>query len=634
MTFDSRRKKSTNTFIKHEVLFEDELLDKPAEESPLFIGRAFTRRRFIIASIVLMVALSFLIGRAAWMQVVEGSEHQSRSEQNRLRHIPISPKRGIIYDRKGNILADNVTRFQVTMTPKNLPLVKDQIETELSIAARLLGKPIDELRNLAYATGTARDETYLIADDLPYEQAMGIALELPNFQGFQLEIGARRRYPISDQIQSISHIIGYLGKLNSKEYKDARENGYRLSDDIGKTGIEKSYEHLLRGTLGEQVSEVDAHGKPTTVVAHTDPIDGEDIHLSLDIELQKVAETSLQVQMLKLEVARGSVVAMDPRDGSLLAVVSWPAFDNNNFSGVVSSTYYQTLLASEDHPLFARAWSGTYPSGSTVKILMATAALAEGVIDAETKVLSVGGIRIGEWFFPDWLAGGHGSTDVRKAIAQSVNSFFYTIGGGHEGFVGLGVERIAKWLDIFHLGRGTGIDVPGEAYGLIPTPEWKQAEKDERWFVGDTYNLSIGQGDLLVTPLQVAAYTAAIANGGTFVTPHFVDGAETQEEYFGDNIHDDIEIVREGMRDTITLGSGRGLANLPVAIAGKTGTAQWHSEKETHAWFTSFAPYENPEIVIMVLLEQGGEGSSVAVPVARDIYIWWWEERERRGGAF
>ncbi len=633
MLFD-RKRGTKNTFMKHEVFFEDELIDEPIESNPLFIGRAFTKRRFMIASVALIVSLSFLIGRAAWMQVVEGSAYQARSERNRLREVPIPPKRGIIFDRTGNILADNVSRFQVTMTPSNLPLAKESVETELSVAARLLGRPINELRDIAYATGTARDETYLVADDLPYEQAMSIALELPNFQGFQLEIGSRRRYPYSKQVQSISHVLGYLGKLNAEEYSAAKENGYRLSDDIGKTGVEKSYEQRLRGSLGEEVSEVDAHGKPTHLVARTEPTDGEDLHLTLDIELQEIAEKALQAQMEDLDVARGSVIAMDPRDGSILALVSWPAFDNNHFSGVVSSTYYQALIEDEDHPLFARAWAGTYPSGSTVKILMATAALAEGIIDEHTSMRSVGGIRIGQWFFPDWLGGGHGITDVRKAIAQSVNTFFYTIGGGYEGFVGLGVERIAKWLDIFRLGRETGIDIPGEVTGHIPTPEWKQAAKDERWYVGDTYNLSIGQGDLLVTPLQVAGYTAAIANGGTYVTPHVVKDAETNEEYFGDDIHDDIEIVREGMRETVTLGSGRGLAHLPVPIAGKSGTAQWHSEKETHAWFTSFAPFEEPEIVIMVLLEQGGEGSSTAVPVVRDIYTWWWQERANRGGAF
>lgn len=620
--------------MKHEVFFENDIVDEAVEHNPLFIGKAFTKHRFLIAATLLIVAVSFLIGRAAWMQIVEGSEYQTRAEQNRLRRLPIPPKRGIIYDRQGNILADNVSRFQVTMTPSNLPLEKEQIENELSVAARLLGRPINELRDIAYATGTARDESYLIADDLPYEQAMNVALDLPDLLGFQLEIGSRRRYPHSEDIQSLSHVLGYLGKLDKEQYENARENGYRRSDDIGKTGVERSYETRLRGVLGERVSEVDAHGRPTSLVEYTDPVDGEDVHLSLDMELQRIAEQSLRSQMEELDVQRGSVIAMDPRDGSVLALVSWPAFDNNHFSGAVSSTYYQKLLEDENHPLFARAWSGTYPSGSTVKILIAMAALAEGVINPQTSILSTGGIRIGQWFFPDWQAGGHGLTAVRKAIAQSVNTFFYTIGGGHEEFVGLGVERIAKWLDIFHLGRETGIDLPNEAAGLIPTPEWKQTVKDERWFVGDTYNLSIGQGDLLVTPLQVAAYTAALANGGTYRAPHVVKGAEVPEKDLGEDVRDDVEVVRQGMRDTVTLGSGRGLSALPVPIAGKTGTAQWHSEKETHAWFTSFAPYEEPEIVVTVLLEQGGEGSAVAVPVARDIYTWWWRERSQRDGSF
>ena len=620
--------------MKHEVFFEQELIDNSVADNPLFVGKAFGKGRFMMASVMMLVAVSFLVTRAAWMQVVKGAVYQGQAEQNRLRHVPIPPKRGIIFDRTNNILADNVSRFQVTLTPSNLPQAKDAVENELSIAARLLGRPINEFRNMVYVTGTARNETYLVADDLPYEQAMSVALELPKFQGFNLEIGARRRYPYSSQIESVSHVLGYLGKLNQKEYASAREMGYRRSDDIGKTGIEKSYESRLRGTLGEKVSEVDAYGKATSLVSHTDPVDGEDLHLSLDIKMQQVAEEALRKELTSIHRTNGSVVVMDPRDGSILALVSWPAFDNNFFSGSVSSTYYQSLLEDTSHPLFASAWSGTYPSGSTVKILMATAALAEGVIHEDTTVLSVGGIRIGQWFFPDWLSGGHGITDVKKAIAQSVNTFFYTIGGGYEGFVGLGVDRIDKWLDIFNLGRRTGIDIPGEATGLIPTPEWKQAVKDERWFVGDTYNLSIGQGDLLVTPLQVAAYTSAIANGGTIITPHIVSDASTTQTYLGDAVHEDIEIVREGMRQTVTVGSGRGLSYLPVPIAGKTGTAQWASDKDTHAWFTSFAPYEKPEIVVMVMIEEGGEGSSMAVPVARDIYTWWWQERANRGGTF
>lgn len=625
------RNKGRGKEIRHEIFFESEVADREAEKTPLYLGKAFTARRFLFATTILVVIVSFLVGRAAWMQVVEGSEYQAQAEQNRLRRIPIPPKRGIIYDRNGTILADNVSRFQVLMTPSRLPPEPEQATEELGTAARYIGKSINELNEIAYATGTARDDTYLVADDISYEQAMRLAIELPGLNAFQLEAGSRRRYPQSSEVESLSHVLGYLGKLNEQEYQSAHENGYRRSDEIGKTGVEKSYEQQLRGVLGERVSEVDAHGSETTLVGYREPVDGEDLHLSIDLGLQKEAERALRNEMNLISVKRGAVVVMDPREGSILALVSWPAFDDNFFSGTVSSTYYQKLTSNPDKPLFPRAWAGTYPSGSTVKILIATAALAEGVIDANTTVNSVGGIRIGQWFFPDWNAAGHGIVAVRAAIANSVNTFFYTIGGGYESFVGLGVEKINKWLSLFHLGRETGLDLPGEAKGLIPNPEWKEAVKDERWYVGDTYNLSIGQGDLLVTPMQVAAYTSAIANGGTYVSPRVSMDETPKTESLGDNIRDDIQIVREGMRLCVTNGSCRALASMPVQIAGKTGTAQWHSEKDTHAWFTSFAPYDNPEIVVTVLLEEGGEGSSVAVPVARDIYSWWWAERAKRG---
>jgi penicillin-binding protein 2 len=332
-------------------------------------------------------------------------------------------------------------------------------------------------------------------------------------------------------------------------------------------------------------------------------------------------------------VTRGALVALDPHDGAVLAAASLPAYDNNIFSGGVSSTVYQTLVQNPDQPLFPRAWAGTYPSGSTVKVVIAAAALAEKLITPHTSFLSTGGIRVGAWFFPDWSASGHGVTDVRRAIAWSVNTFFYTVGGGHGSFSGLGVERLSAWMRKFGLGQKTGVDLPAEAEGFVPSPEWKEKTKGERWFVGDTYNLSIGQGDLLVTPLQVAVYSAAVANGGRKVTPHVA--ADT-------NLADPprvieaevVDVVRLGMRECVATGSCRALSDLPFPVAGKTGTAQWHSEKKTHAWFTSFAPFDRPEVVVTVLLEEGGEGSSVAVPVAREVLNAWWRLRNERGGKF
>jgi penicillin-binding protein 2 len=266
--------------------------------------------------------------------------------------------------------------------------------------------------------------------------------------------------------------------------------------------------------------------------------------------------------------------------------------------------------------------------------VISIAALEEKIIDERTSFLSTGGIRIGQWFFPDWKAGGHGITDVRKAIAESVNTFFYYIGGGYQDFIGLGVEKIVKYAKLFGLGAQSGIDLPGESAGFLPTEEWKEKVKGEAWYIGDTYHMAIGQGDVLVTPLQVANYTAVFANGGKLYRPHLVKEilsgndkpireVETVpvRENFVSNYN--MNIVRQGMRQTVTGGSARSLSTLPVTVAGKTGTAQWSSQKANHAWFTGFAPYENPQIIITVLVEEGVEGSTISVPIAKEVLEWY-----------
>jgi penicillin-binding protein 2 len=264
---------------------------------------------------------------------------------------------------------------------------------------------------------------------------------------------------------------------------------------------------------------------------------------------------------------------------------------------------------------------------------VAAAALAEGLIIPTTSFLSTGGLTIGSWFFPDWKVGGHGETNVGKAIAESVNTFFYIIGGGFDAFTGLGVERITSYARLFGFGSLTGLDLPNEGEGFLPSKEWKEEVKGERWYVGDTYHLAIGQGDLLVTPLQMAVALSTVANGGTKYEPHVAKAVGDQwilpkGTVLPEELRQAIKIVREGMRQTVTSGSARRLNSLPLAAAGKTGTAQIGGSSETHAWFTGFAPYENPEIAVVVLIEEGGEGSSTAVPVAENIFRWWYQNRD------
>lgn len=331
---------------------------------------------------------------------------------------------------------------------------------------------------------------------------------------------------------------------------------------------------------------------------------------------------------------RASAVALDPRDGSIIALVSIPSFDNNDFSGGIDAKTYASYISNQNQPLFNRAIAGAYPSGSTIKPLIAAAALQEGVITPNSSVLSVGGISVGPWFFPDWQAGGHGITNVRRSIAWSVNTFYYYVGGGYGDFRGMGVEKLVEYFKKFKLGTPYGIDIPGENSGFVPTRDWKKNTLGESWYIGDTYNLSIGQGHLLVTPLQIANITAAIANGGTLYKPKLVRTISNPEEktthavekeILAENIIDrtHMETVQQGMRDCVVYGSCRRLARLPIATAGKTGTAQWNQNKSDHAWYTSYAPFEDPEIVLTIMVEEGVAGSTIGTPVAEEFYAWW-----------
>jgi len=358
--------------------------------------------------------------------------------------------------------------------------------------------------------------------------------------------------------------------------------------------------------------------------------------LSIDSDLQKKSEEILSANLKKLNLTKGAVIISDPNNGEILSLVSLPTFDNRLFAEGISADDYKKLIEDKDNPMFNRAISGEYPSGSTVKMIFAAAALQEKVITENTTILSNGGLKVAQWFFPDWKAGGHGLTSVRKAIAESVNTFFYYIGGGYQDFVGLGIERLVKYLNLFGLGNTLGIDLPNEATGFVPSQEWKEKVKGEKWYIGDTYNLSIGQGDLLVTPLQVNEWTAYFAAGGKEYQPHVVkeilDSNDKTiktitESPLRDTLIDsyNVEIVRQGMRQTVTSGSAKRLLDLPVDSAAKTGTAQWNTTKDPHAWFTAFAPYKNPQIVITVLVEEGKEGSSVALTVAHDIMAYYFQ---------
>ncbi|MFA5024738.1 MAG: penicillin-binding protein 2, partial [Patescibacteria group bacterium] len=488
-------------------------------------------------------------------------------------------------------------------------------------------------------------QSLFVVDNIDYDKAMLIALKLPDWPGVFLSSKIRREYllPATDGgstvlgESSFAHILGYTGKINDSELKTLGAS-YSPIDYVGKMGIEYSWEKELKGIPGRKNIEVDALGRQKKVVNEVSAVNGVNLQLALDADLQLKAEEVANAYLKKANLHRAAVIVMNPSNGEILALVSLPGYNNNLFARGISQKEYDKFLEDINQPLFNRAVSGEFPSGSTIKPIFAAGALQEKVITEVTSFLSTGGLRIGEWFFPDWKTGGHGVIDVKKAIANSVNTFFYYIGGGYGDFKGLGVSGLVKYARLFGLGEPTGIDLPGERAGFVPTADWKEQIKKEPWYIGDTYHFAIGQGDVLVTPLQVANYTAAIANGGILYEPHLVSKILGEDNKIIEEIKPvvirrdfidtaNLKIVRAGMRETVTLGSARSLNALPVSVAGKTGTAQWSTKKSPHAWFIGFAPYDNPRVAIMVLVEEGVEGSTIAVPIAKDILNWYFSNK-------
>jgi len=401
-------------------------------------------------------------------------------------------------------------------------------------------------------------------------------------------------------------------------------------DLIGRTGLELYYEKELKGKDGQNKIEINALGQTEKVVSQTLPKDGQDIILTIDLDLQEYIDKILKKYIKLANSQAGTIIVSNPSNGEILAMLSYPSYDNNIFIQNNDSEY-QRLSQDPDKPFIFRALVGEYPPGSIIKPLLAIAGLSEGIITPQTNIFSSGGIRIGQWFFPDWKKGGHGNTNLTKALAESVNTFFYYLGGGFKDFKGLGPQKIREYLSVFGLTKKTGIDLPGEKKGFIATPEWKMDHKNEPWYIGDTYHLSIGQGDILVTPLQVSNYTMALANNGTLFVPHIVKAFQNPVDATIKNkplqiANQDLfnveyfKLVKKGMREAVLRGSARRLNDLAIKVAGKTGTAQVGGNKPPHAWFIGFAPYDNPEIALTILIENGGEGSAIAIPAAKEIF--------------
>lgn len=596
------------------------------------LGLSIVPKAFRFGFFILIFILVFMTGRAFQLQIANGQEYRQQAEENRFQILTLSAERGVVFDRYGNVLIENAPAFTLTMTISELPDDQNERERIFKRVADLTGLQPTDFDLFLQEYATVPTEEIIVEKSLEYERAMLFLVEDKNLPGFSVSLSTKRQYESS--ASSLSHILGYTGKISADEFADQQDLGYRRTDEIGKTGIEASWETILRGKPGRRLVEVDASGNVTAIFSEEVATKGLAVTLSIDLELQKVVEQSLSDALKKINRSRGSAIVINPNNGEILSLVSLPSYDSNLFSGGIDKKNYSTLADDPNQPLFPRATAGEFPSGSTFKPYVAAAALTEGVITPTTSFLSTGGLTIGQWFFPDWKAGGHGVTDVKKALAQSVNTFFYIIGGGYDTFTGLGVEKIVEYAKFFGFGEKTGIDLTGEADGFLPSKDWKEETKGERWYVGDTYHLAIGQGDLLVTPIQIAAALSIVANGGTKYTPHLVTAVDDQEVYLANetlslNLKESIDVVRQGMRQAVTSGSAIRLNSLPITSAGKTGTAQIGGTDETHAWFTGFAPYENPEIAVVVLIEEGGEGSSTAVPVVENIFRWWANNRQK-----
>ena len=628
-------------WVEAAVIFERPTEKQPATpRSSQYLGISFSPAKQRWFTAIVGVVFFVIFARLISLQVVSGREYRVMAERNRQRIVPIRAERGHIFDRNGIQLTANVPNFSLGLVPQELPEGDLARRALVSRLAGMLNQNEAIIEALIAEYGAYSYESITIADDLDFDTALSLYIAAADLPGIEIQRGSKRLYEFASTTPSLAHLLGYEGKLDREEMVALHGQGYLPSDAIGKTGVEKMYENILRGVYGARRIEVNARGREQAALEELAPIPGSHLRLTIDLEMQRHLEKALRSHMRQANKTRGAAIVLDPEDGAVLALVSLPTFQNNDFSGGIDPVVYKQYISNPDQPLFNRAIAGTYPSGSTIKPALAAAALSEGIITPQTSLLSSGGIEVSQWFFPDWLQGGHGVTDVRKALAWSINTFFYAIGGGYGRIDGLGMVRIQDYLTRFGLGRRLGVDLPGEQPGLVPSPEWKEAVKGERWYIGDTYNISIGQGDLLVTPLQIASLTASIANGGTLHQPylasHIIDPLTKQEkkqertplrERIVAPLH--IETVRLGMKDCVTYGSCRRLSTLPFALGGKTGTAQWSAKYEPHAWFTSFAPWENPEITITVLIEEGGGGTSTALPVAEEFYRWWWGYRQK-----
>jgi len=582
------------------------------KDSDRTVGKHF---QAVVAMVLVSGVLFGAVGtRLAQLQLVEGPLNRQRAETNRIRLVPTRPARGALLDRNGKILAGSRLSHAISIWPIALP--KSEWPTVIARLSEILNVSPESIQQRLEQAGYESIESITIARGISPSQATAIAEFGSELPGVRMDAEAVRNYPNGDLA---AHVLGYTGEITQDELSSPEYEAYRMGDIIGQMGAEAAFEPMLKGEWGGQQVEVDSSGRVISVLGDKPSISGNDVQLTIDLELQKLAEQALGD-------TKGAIVAMDPHSGEILALVSRPAFDPNIFTTNITDAQW-AQLQSADFPFVNRALQA-FPPASTFKIVTTAAGIESGAFAPETILPTYGAINIGGILFHDWNNVGFGPLGFRGAMAMSSDTFFYQVGRK------IGGETLIDWTRRFGFGKKTGIELGSEeSPGLVPDDAWKREYIGYQWFVGDTINMSIGQGFLQTTPLQVANMFAVPANGGYLVTPHILKNGRPDDwrEPIGMQPAT-IEILQDGLREVISDGTARSLnlPNLPP-IAGKTGTAE-APPYENHAWFGAYAPTDNPEVLIVAFAEHsGGGGGSIAAPMVKQILEGYYKDWKKPG---
>ena len=570
--------------------------------------------RLQFLSVVIVLIIAVLIGRAGYLQVYDGELYARLAEGNRIRIIPAEAARGTFYDRNGELLVTNRPGFAVSLLPLTEPVSPEVIAR----VSKLIHVPIAEIQQ-KIDTHVGFDPIRIKTDVLPDIVTL-IEEQKDDYPGVVIEV-----LPIRDYIygEYAAHVFGYVSEINEEELERRKNEGYKSGYIIGKFGLERIYDKEVRGINGGDQVEVDVSGRPVQLLGRQSPVPGNDLVLTIDKHLQEAAEQAIDAQLAIVHANAAAAVVMNPQTGEVLAMVSRPAFNPNLFAGGISTQNWNVLNNNPYHPMDNKAITGEYPPGSTFKIVTGTAALAEHKVTPQEKIFDAGH----HWIIPKTNAGGEalGWINFQDAMAHSDNVYFYEMGNR------LGVDALERYARMFGLGTRTGIDLPYEAEGLVPNRKYKAENyEDGEWYLSETFDAAIGQGFNLVTPLQAAMVMGEIAANGKRYQPHLVQrivdvNGNTVRE-FQPKLLSELDVspsvirnVQEGLHSVTKIGTAAGVfAGFPIDIAGKTGTAE-NSQGRDHGWFVAYGPYVNPNIVVAVIVEQGGFGSLSAVPIGRRI---------------